>query len=72
MNLIRAVTLSEKKISKSEASTPDEMVSVEFSETVMVATVEEVAIFSATEKEDEDVNEGGVVSDPAATVATSL
>jgi hypothetical protein len=47
------------------------MVSVEFSETVMVAAVEEVAIFSATEKEDEDVNEGGVVSEPAATVATS-
>ena len=74
LNFIEAVTLSEKKMSKSDASVPEEIVKVESSETVIVAAVTDVAIFSTTEKDEDEVKEGGVVSGaaPEATLAINL
>jgi hypothetical protein len=74
LNFIKTVTLSEKKMSKSDASVPEEIVKVESSETMIVAAVTDVAIFSTTEKDEDEVKEGGVVSGalPAATLAISL
>jgi hypothetical protein len=54
--------LSEKKMLKSAASTPEEIVIVADSDTRMVAAVAELDTFSAIEKEDDEVNTGGVVS----------
>jgi hypothetical protein len=65
LNLIKAVTVSEVTMLKSAASTPDEIVTVADSETLIVAALAEVAMFSAAEKEVEDVKVGGVVSGEA-------
>ena len=58
LNLIKAVTLSEVIMLKSAASTPDEIVTVAESETVIVAALAEVAMFSADEKEVDEVKVG--------------
>jgi hypothetical protein len=47
---------------KSEASTPDEIVTVADSETLIVAALAEVAMFSAAENEVEEVKVGAVTS----------
>jgi hypothetical protein len=47
---------------KRAASAPEEIVTVADSDTRIVATVTEVAMFSAAEKEVEEVNVGAVVS----------
>ena len=44
------------------ASTPDEMVTVADSEILIVAALDVVAMFSAAEKEDEEVKVGAVTS----------
>jgi hypothetical protein len=61
LNLIIAVSVSDREILKRAASTPDEIVTVADSETRIVAAVAEVAMFSAAENE-EEVKVGGVVS----------
>ena len=65
LNLIIAVSVSEREILKRAASAPDEIVTVADSETRIVAAVADVAMFSAAENE-EEVKVGAVVS--AATV----
>jgi hypothetical protein len=65
LNLIKAVTVSEVMMLKRPASTPDEIVTVADSETLIVAALAEVAMFSAAENEVDEVNEGGVVSGDA-------
>jgi hypothetical protein len=70
LNLMIAVSVSDLEMLKRAASAPDEIVTVADSETRMVAAVADVAMFSATENEDEDVKVGGVVSgatDPTVT-----
>jgi hypothetical protein len=62
LNLIKAVTVSEVTILKRPASTPDEIVTVADSETLIVAAFADVAMFSDTEKEVEEVKVGAVVS----------
>jgi hypothetical protein len=62
LNLIKAVTVSEVTMLKRPASTPDEIVTVADSETLIVAAFADVAMFSDTEKEVEEVKVGGVVS----------
>jgi hypothetical protein len=62
LNLIKAVTVSEVTMLKRPASTPDEIVTVADSETLIVAAFAEVAMFSAAEKEVDEVNEGEVKS----------
>ena len=62
LNLIKAVTESDVMMLNKAASTPDEMVTVADSETFIVAAFAEIAMFSATEKEDEEVKVGAVVS----------
>jgi hypothetical protein len=62
LNLIRAVTVSEFEIVNSAASAPDEIVTVADSETLIVAAAEVIAMFSAAEKEEEEVKVGAVVS----------
>jgi hypothetical protein len=62
LNLIKAVTVSEVMMLNKDASTPDEIVTVADSETLIVAALAEVAMFSAAEKEVDDVNEGEVKS----------
>jgi hypothetical protein len=62
LNLIKAVTVSEVMMLKRPASTPDEIVTVADSETLIVAALAEVAMFSAAEKEVDEVNEGEVKS----------
>ena len=62
LNLIKTVTESEVIRLKSEASTPDEIVTVADSETLIVAALAEVAMFSAAEKEEDEVKVGAVVS----------
>ena len=57
-----AVTESEFEIVNNEASAPDEIVTVADSDTVITAALVEVAIFSATEKDEDDVKVGAVVS----------
>jgi hypothetical protein len=59
---MNAVTLSEVIMLNKDASTPDEIVTVADSETLMVAALAEVAMFSAAENEVEEVNEGAVKS----------
>jgi hypothetical protein len=63
-----AVLVSDLVMLKRAASAPDEIVTVADSETWIVAAVAEVAIFSAAENEDEDVNVGGVLSTTTALV----
>ena len=62
LNLIKTVTESEVIRLKSAASTPDEIVTVADSETLIVAALAEVAMFSAAEKEEDEVKVGEVVS----------
>jgi hypothetical protein len=62
LNLIKAVTVSEVTILNKDASAPDEIVTVADSETLIVAALAEVAMFSAAEKEVDEVNEGEVKS----------
>jgi hypothetical protein len=62
LNLIKAVTVSEVTMLNSAASTPDEIVTVADSETLIVAALAEVAMFSAAENEEDEVKVGVVVS----------
>ena len=62
LNLMIAVFVSDLAMLKRAASAPEEIVTVADSETRIVAAVADVAMFSAAEKEDEDVKVGGVVS----------
>jgi hypothetical protein len=52
---------------KRAASAPEEIVTVADSETRIVATVTEVAMFSAAENDEDDVKVGAVVSGATAT-----
>ena len=61
LNLIIAVSVSDREILKRAASAPEEMVTVADSETRIVAAVADVAMFSAAENE-EEVKVGAVVS----------
>ncbi len=60
--LIKPVTVSELEIVNRAASAPDEIVTVADSETLIVAAAEVIAMFSAAEKDEEEVKEGAVVS----------
>jgi hypothetical protein len=60
-----AVLVSDLAMLKRAASAPEEIVTVADSETRMVAAVADVAMFSDTEKVDEDVKVGAVVSGTA-------
>ena len=51
---------------KRAASAPEDIVTVADSETRTVAAVADVAMFSAAENEDDEVNVGAVVSEPSA------
>jgi hypothetical protein len=62
LNLIKTVTVSEVIMLNKDASTPDEIVTVADSETLIVAALAEVAMFSAAENEEDEVNEGAVKS----------
>ncbi len=66
-----AVLVSDLAMLKRAASAPDEIVTVADSETRIVAAVADVAMFSAAEKEDEDVKVGGVVSGATDAIVTS-
>ena len=63
LNLITAVLESERIMLKRSASAPAEIVRLASSLTVIVAASTEVAMFSPTEKEVDEVKVGGVVSD---------
>ena len=65
MNLIIAVLVSDLVILKRAASAPDEIVTVADSDTWIVAAVADVAMFSATENEEDEVNVGAVESGAA-------
>ena len=62
LNLINAVTESEAMMLNKAASDPAEIVIVADSEILIVAALEEVAMFSSAENVEEDVKVGGVVS----------
>ena len=62
LNLINAVTESEVMMLNKDASVPAEIVTVADSETLIVAALEEVAMFSAAENEEVEVKVGAVVS----------
>jgi hypothetical protein len=62
LNLIKAVTVSEVMMLNKAASAPDEIVTVADSETLIVAALAEVAMFSAAEKEVDEVKVGAVTS----------
>ena len=62
LNLINAVTESEVMMLNKAASDPEEIVTVADSEIRMVAAVAEVAMFSAAEKDEDEVKVGAVVS----------
>lgn len=57
-----AVFVSDRVILKRAASAPDEIVTVADSEIRIVAAVADVAMFSAAENEEDEVNVGAVVS----------
>jgi hypothetical protein len=57
-----AVLVSDLVILKRAASAPEDIVTVADSETWIVAAVADVAMFSAAENVEEDVNVGAVVS----------
>ena len=65
LNLINTVIESEVIMLNKAASTPDEIVTVADSETLMVAALAEVAMFSAAEKDEDEVKVGAVVSGAA-------
>ncbi len=71
LNLIIAVSVSDREILKRAASAPDEIVTVADSETRIVAAVADVAMFSAAENEVDEVNVGGVVSGATDAIVTS-
>jgi hypothetical protein len=54
--------VSEFEIVNKDASTPDEIVTVADSETLMVAAAVDIEMFSAAENDDEEVKVGAVVS----------
>ena len=58
-----AVSVSDLEMLNRAASAPEEIVTVADSEIRIVAIVEEVAMFSAAEKAEDDVKVGGVVSE---------
>ena len=60
-----AVSVSDREMLKRAASAPDEIVTVADSEIRIVAAVADVAMFSATEKEEDEVKVGAVVSGTA-------
>ena len=62
LNLIIAVSVSDLEMLKRAASAPEDIVTVADSETRTVAAVADVAMFSAAENEDDEVNVGAVVS----------
>jgi hypothetical protein len=62
LNLMKTVTESEAMMLNNAASTPDEIVTVADSEILIVAAVDVVAMFSAVEKEDEEVKVGALTS----------
>jgi hypothetical protein len=62
LNLIKTVTESEAMMLNKDASTPDEIVTVADSETLIVAALAEVAMFSAAENEEDEVKLGAVTS----------
>ena len=62
LNLINAVTESEVMMLNKAASEPAEIVTVADSETLIVAALAEVAMFSAAEKDEDEVKVGAVVS----------
>jgi hypothetical protein len=62
LNLNNAVTESENMMLNKAASNPDEIVTVADSETLTVAALADVAMFSAAENELDDVKVGAVVS----------
>ena len=61
LNLIIAVSVSDREILKRAASAPEEIVTVADSDTLIVTAVPDVAMFYAAENED-DVKVGAVVS----------
>ena len=63
-----AVLVSDRVMLKRAASAPDEIVTVADSETWIVAAVADVAMFSAAENVEEEVNVGAVVSGVDASV----
>jgi hypothetical protein len=71
LNLIIAVSVSDREILKRAASAPEEIVTVADSDTRIVAAVADVAMFSAAENVDEEVKVGGVVSGAADPIVTS-
>ena len=62
LNLIIAVSVSDRETLNRAASAPDEIVTVADSETRIVAAVADVAMFSAAVNEEDEANVGGVVS----------
>ena len=62
LNLINAVTESEVMMLNKAASEPAEIVTVADSETLIVAALAEVAMFSAAEKDVDEVKVGAVKS----------
>jgi hypothetical protein len=62
LNLINAVIESEVMMLNKDASAPAEIVTVADSETLTVAALAEVAMFSAAEKDEDEVKVGAVVS----------
>ena len=62
LNLMIAVLVSDLAMLKRAASAPDEIVTVADSETWIVAAVADVAMFSAAENVEDEVNVGAVVS----------
>ena len=70
LNRINAVTESEVMMLNKDASDPAEIVTVADSETLIVAALEEVAMFSAAEKDEDEVKVGAVVSGVDAVMMT--
>ena len=65
LNLIIAVLVSDLAMLNLAASAPEDIVTVADSETRIVAAVADVAMFSAAEKEEDEVKVGAVVSGTA-------
>jgi hypothetical protein len=65
-----AVLVSDREMLNLAASAPEEIVTVADSETWIVATVADVAMFSAAENEEDEVKVGAVVSGATAVIVT--
>ncbi|CAB4738116.1 unannotated protein [freshwater metagenome] len=63
-----AVSVSDREMLNLAASAPEDIVTVADSETLIVAAVAEVAMFSAAENEDNEVKVGVVVSGATAVI----